>query len=390
MESKKTINTIIQMATSLLLGGAILYWMYRGFDIKSIGNVMLHKMNWTWMLLSFPFGILAQAFRGWRWQQTLEPLGEKPRQGVSVNSIFVSYAASLIIPRSGEIARCGILKRWEGVSFPKSLGTVVTERAIDTSLIVLITALTLLWQLPVFNRFFSSTGTRLDEILSQFSTAGWWVTAICAVAALLLIWLLLRRLSVYNKVKNTFAGLLAGIVSVVGILDADTMLNYPDFRAYEHAFMMMSQVAGRAGRRGKRGLVILQTKSPDLPVIGQVVRNDYEAFYDSLLEERSLFRYPPFSHVDYVYLKHTNEGVVEMAAQEMGGNLRQMLGDRVLGPDKPSVARVKAVFIRKIVLKLEIGIDLRKTRQALYAARDGIVAQPCYKSVQIYFDVDPE
>lgn len=148
MESKKTINTIIQMATSLLLGGAILYWMYRGFDIKSIGNVMLHKMNWTWMLLSFPFGILAQAFRGWRWQQTLEPLGEKPRQGVSVNSIFVSYAASLIIPRSGEIARCGILKRWEGVSFPKSLGTVVTERAIDTSLIVLITALTFLWQLP--------------------------------------------------------------------------------------------------------------------------------------------------------------------------------------------------------------------------------------------------
>lgn len=179
-------------------------------------------------------------------------------------------------------------------------------------------------------------------------------------------------------------------VAVVGILDADTMLNYPDFRAYEHAFMMMSQVAGRAGRRGKRGLVILQTKSPDLPVIGQVVRNDYEAFYDSLLEERSLFRYPPFSHVVYVYLKHKNEGVVEMAAQEMGGNLRQMLGDRVLGPDKPSVARVKAVFIRKIVLKLEIGIDLRKTRQALYAARDGIVAQPCYKSVQIYFDVDPE
>ena len=179
-------------------------------------------------------------------------------------------------------------------------------------------------------------------------------------------------------------------VSVVGILDADTMLNYPDFRAYEHAFMMMSQVAGRAGRKGKRGLVILQTKSPGLPVIGQVVRNDYKSFYKSLLEERSIFRYPPFSHVIYVYLKHKNEGVVEMSAQEMGGKLRQLLGDRVLGPDKPSVARVKAVFIRKIVLKLEIGIDLKKTRQALYAARDGIVSQACYKSVQIYFDVDPE
>ncbi|HCC87459.1 MAG TPA: primosomal protein N', partial [Prevotella sp.] len=163
-----------------------------------------------------------------------------------------------------------------------------------------------------------------------------------------------------------------------------------DFRAYEHAFMMMSQVAGRAGRKGKRGLVILQTKNPGLPVIGQVVRNDYKSFYKSLLEERSIFRYPPFSHVVYVYLKHKNEGVVEMAAQEMGGKLRQLLGDRVLGPDKPSVARIKAVFIRKIVLKLEIGIDLKRTRQALYAARDGIVSQACYKSVQIYFDVDPE
>lgn len=179
-------------------------------------------------------------------------------------------------------------------------------------------------------------------------------------------------------------------VAVVGILDADTMLNTPDFRAYEHAFMMMSQVAGRAGRKGKRGLVILQTKSPDLPIIGQVVRNDHKAFYDNLLEERSLFCYPPFSHVVYIYLKHKKEDVVEMAAQELGGKLRQLLGDRVLGPDKPSVARVKAVFIRKIVLKLETGIDLRKTRQALYSARDGMVSQPCYKSVQIYFDVDPE
>ncbi len=179
-------------------------------------------------------------------------------------------------------------------------------------------------------------------------------------------------------------------VAVVGILDADTMLNYPDFRAYENAFMMMSQVAGRAGRKGKRGLVILQTKTPDLPVIAQVVRNDYKAFYDNLLEERSLFNYPPFSRLVYVYLKHKNEGVVEMAAQETGGKLRQLFGDRVLGPDKPSVARLKAVFIRKIVLKLETGIDLRKMRQALYATRESIVSQLCYKSVQIYFDVDPD
>ena len=179
-------------------------------------------------------------------------------------------------------------------------------------------------------------------------------------------------------------------VAVVGILDADTMLNYPDFRAYEHAFMMMSQVAGRAGRKGKQGLVILQTRSPQLPVIHQVVHNDYTGFYNDLLEERSLFHYPPFSHIIYIFLKHKQEGVAEMASQELGGRLRQLFGDRVLGPDKPAIARVKTLFIRKIVLKLELGIDLRKLHVALYQIRDGITRQPCYKAVQIYFDVDPD
>lgn len=179
-------------------------------------------------------------------------------------------------------------------------------------------------------------------------------------------------------------------VAVVGILDADTMLNYPDFRAYEHAFMMMSQVAGRAGRKGKRGLVILQTRRPKLPVIRQVVHNDYTGFYDDLLEERSLFHYPPFSHIIYICLKYKQESTVEMAAQELGGKLRQLFGDRVLGPDKPAIARVKTMFIRKIVLKLELGIDLHKTHAVLYQARDGIMHQPCYKSVQICFDVDPD
>lgn len=178
-------------------------------------------------------------------------------------------------------------------------------------------------------------------------------------------------------------------VAVVGILDADTMLNYPDFRAYEHAFMMMSQVAGRAGRKGKRGLVVLQTKSPSLPVIAQVTRNDYPAFYNDLLSERSAFSYPPYFHIIYIYIKHKQESVAEMAAQEMGGSLRHAFGNRVLGPDKPAVARVKTMFIRKIVLKLELGADQKKTRHALFAVRDGIVSQACYKTVQIYFDVDP-
>ena len=146
-------------------------------------------------------------------------------------------------------------------------------------------------------------------------------------------------------------------VSVVGILNADTMLNYPDFRAYEHAFMMMSQVSGRAGRRGRRGLVILQTKSPDIPVIHQVVDNDYAAFFRSLLAERREYRYPPFTRLVYVYLKHRSESIVDTASHEMGSRLRQWFGARVLGPDRPAVAKVKSLAIRKLLLKIEPGLD---------------------------------
>ena len=184
-------------------------------------------------------------------------------------------------------------------------------------------------------------------------------------------------------------GLDFGNVAVVGILDADSMLNYPDFRAYEHAFMMMSQVAGRAGRRGRQGLVILQTREPDLPVIGQVVHNDYQGFFQDLLDERRLFHYPPFYHLIYVYLRHKQENIAEMAAQEMGAQLSHALGERVLGPDKPSVARIKTLFIRKIVVKLEQGANLRRARDLLYHVRDYLMGQPVYKSLQIYFDVDP-
>ena len=178
-------------------------------------------------------------------------------------------------------------------------------------------------------------------------------------------------------------------VSVVGILNADSMLNYPDFRAYEHAFMMMAQVSGRAGRRGKRGLVILQTKSADLPVIRQVVHNDYESFYRGLLEERQLFRYPPYYRLVYVYLKHRNEGVVESASQEMGSRLRQWFGDRILGPDRPSVARVKTLNIRKIVIKLENGIDQSLVRRYLRLGVSQMMQDKRYATLQIYYDVDP-
>lgn len=178
-------------------------------------------------------------------------------------------------------------------------------------------------------------------------------------------------------------------VRVVGILNADSMLNYPDFRAYEHAFMMMSQVSGRAGRKGKRGLVILQTKSPELPVISQVVHNDYAGFYKDLLEERRAFRYPPFYHLINVFLKHKHDKVCQQASMEMGQMLRGWFGERVLGPDKPAVARVKTMNIRKIVIKLENTIDYRTVREYLTYAQERMLKDPRYGALQIYFDVDP-
>ena len=213
-----------------------------------------------------------------------------------------------------------------------------------------------------------------------------------------------RSRNAYSRIINDFSngrtdiligtqmiskGLDFGNVSVVGILNADTMLNYPDFRAYEHAFMMLSQVSGRAGRRGEQGLVILQTKSADLPVIHQVVTGDFASFSRDLLEERRMFSYPPFFHLVYVYLRSKYESTVESAAVELASRLRQSFGERVLGPDKPSVARVKTESIRKIVLKLELGIDLSLARRHMATARAALLQDKRYAAMTVFFDVDP-
>ena len=259
VEQKSIKGTFLKIALPLILGGAILYWMYRDFDFQTVGHVMLHEMDWTWMLLSFPFGILAQMIRGWRWKQTLEPMfrgaeeeesryevrgtryentsaaassGEgnlvprtshlvprknTPRTSTCVNAVFLSYAVSLIIPRIGEFTRCGVLKRWEDISFSKALGTVVTERAVDTIVVMLYSGLILLIEMSVFGSFFRKTGTSIDRILSSFSLTGYLVTAVCGVAALILLHLLLKNLSIYNKVKTTLSGIWEGVLSLRGI-----------------------------------------------------------------------------------------------------------------------------------------------------------------------------
>ncbi|MDD5896811.1 MAG: primosomal protein N' [Prevotellaceae bacterium] len=178
-------------------------------------------------------------------------------------------------------------------------------------------------------------------------------------------------------------------VSVVGILNADNMLNYPDFRAYEHAFMMMAQVGGRAGRRGKRGLVVLQTYSPQLPVIQQVVRGDYIGLYNDQLAERLQYHYPPFYYLIYAYLKHTRNDVVDKASAELASWLRQWFGERAIGPSKPEVSKVKTLNIRQIVLKFEKGVDMAKVRQYLTKARSALLADKRFSTLTLFYDVDP-
>jgi primosomal protein N' (replication factor Y) len=179
-------------------------------------------------------------------------------------------------------------------------------------------------------------------------------------------------------------------VSVVGILNADTMLNYPDFRSFERAYQLMAQVAGRAGRKNKRGLVILQTKSPDLPVIQQIIQNDYEQLYYDQLAERQLFRYPPFYRLVYVYLKHRKEDVLNAATELMANQLRAGLGNRVLGPDKPPVGRIQTLFIKKMIIKVEQNDSMAKIRDYLQAVQRAVVADERFRSLIVYYDVDPQ
>lgn len=227
--NRRYIRKTLNIGLPLIFGGAILYWMYRGFDINSIRHVLLHEMNWWWMIASFPFGILAQTFRAWRWKQTLAPLNEHPRTNTCINSIFLSYAASLLVPRIGEFTRCGVLAKKDNVNFAKSLGTVVTERAVDSLIILIITVVVLLLQMPVFLTFFSKTGTRLDNLtalLGMFSTTGYVVVAICAVMTIMGFYIFRKKLAFYDKVKATMHGLLDGVMSLRGVSNVPLFIFY--------------------------------------------------------------------------------------------------------------------------------------------------------------------
>ncbi len=208
------LRKLFKVGVPIVLAVGILWWMYRGIGWGELRDALSHRMSWTWMLLSMPFGILAQVLRAVRWRQVLAPTGQKPRLSTCTHAVFLSYASSLVVPRVGEVLRCGVLKRYEGTNFTLSVGTVVTERIIDTLLILLLSLLTFLSQIPVFLRFFRETGVSLGSLLSRFTVAGWVVTAVCGLLAIVAGFLLIRRFRLFSKTKSVLSDLRNGLLSV--------------------------------------------------------------------------------------------------------------------------------------------------------------------------------
>ena len=211
---KHFLSKALQIVVPFLLGGGILYWMYRDSDFSQIREVLLHRMRWEWMLLSFVPGVLAQVFRALRWRQSLMPLGEHCRAHTAVCAIFLSYAASLVVPRVGEFLRCGVLKRKDGVSFAKSLGTVVTERVVDIVLMLILVTVIIVWQWEMFAEFFALTGMSLRGTLARFTQTGIWVSVICFAGIMVLLAILVHKLAIMHKVKAMVQDMWEGILSL--------------------------------------------------------------------------------------------------------------------------------------------------------------------------------
>lgn len=222
----KLLLKILKIVLPILLGSFILYWVYRDFDFARAKDVLLYGTNWWWMLFSLVFGVMSHVLRGWRWKQTLEPLGAYPRTTDCVDAIFVSYATNLLLPRVGEVSRCGVLSKYDHVPFAKSLGTVVTERLVDTLCILLITGVTFLVQMPVFLRFFEETGTKIPSLVHLLSSPWFYVSLFCVIGVLILIYYLLRMLSFFEKVKGVVLNVWEGVTSLRNVKNVPLFVLY--------------------------------------------------------------------------------------------------------------------------------------------------------------------
>lgn len=206
----KFFNIVVPFALAI----GILWWMYRGEDWRAMLFSVVHDVHWGWMLVSLAFGVVPLSFRALRWRMALRPLGENPGTRLCTDAIFLSYAASLVIPRVGEVTRCGTLKAYGGISFTKSLGTVVTERIVDSTLMILLAFVAFVSQLPMFKEFLRETGFDVHGFVAHFTSTGWWVTIICCLAAVLFVVALLRRLHLFRQLNARMQGFVDGLVSL--------------------------------------------------------------------------------------------------------------------------------------------------------------------------------
>ena len=225
-ERKKIIKKVLQVVFPLLLGLFILVWVYRDFNFQRVGEVLTGGMDYGWIALSLVFGVFANLFRGWRWKLALEPLNEHPKMANCVYAIFISYASNLVIPRVGEVSRCGVLSKYDGVSFSKSLGTVVSERMIDTLCVGLITGLVLVSQMPVFATFFAETGTNVGRYAEVLTSGHFYLILLCAIATLLLVFFLIRNVALFAKLKGILHNVWQGIVALKDIKQIPIYIMY--------------------------------------------------------------------------------------------------------------------------------------------------------------------
>ncbi len=223
---RKTVNTALKVLFSLLLAGIILWYMYRGMHWTEVREALDEDMSWGWMWASMPFGVLAQVFRALRWRQALEPMGERPRRLTCVHAVFLSYASSLVVPRVGEILRCGVLRKWEGTGFARSVGTVVTERVVDMALILLISAVAVMSQMGVFLDFAQRTGIGMDSLMARFPGGALLLAGVAAVCVLgVCVWLL-RRSHIARIARKAMGEMVDGLFSIRHIRHAWLFIAY--------------------------------------------------------------------------------------------------------------------------------------------------------------------
>lgn len=211
---KKLVNYTVKGILPIVFAVAILWWMYRGFCWEEVSAALTEEMSWTWMLLSLPFGVMAQVFRALRWREMIDPSEGRVRLSSCINAIYLSYASSLVVPRIGEVLRCGVLSRQDGVSFSRLVGTVMSERVVDMFMVLLISFFTMLVQIPVFMRFCKYTGLSLDGLLHTFTSTGYLVAGICALVALVSGIFIIHKLNVFSRTRTVIRELQSGLLSV--------------------------------------------------------------------------------------------------------------------------------------------------------------------------------